>query len=276
MNTMVSAWGPLVMKVFEPDSTYSSPSRRAVAFIDPKASEPEPGSVMAHAHLVEQRQNPTPTEPSAQSSPWRCGGGGEPHRHAHGGDHAGTHPAQLDERHGRVTPRQPCTGPAVVAAPRRRCWQPFPLDHAVESITCHLVHAEGGEQAPQQVVGREVAELQLVTPGLDLGLDVWHQAVRIICCSSFHSNIETYPRGGRGTPIGSPWVASGACWVGVRLAVGIGRYAVPTPRPNGTLPRSDACFDLAPGQRGPIHDDTSQCHALRPSTTRTRCRRSGD
>ncbi len=37
------------MKVLDPLRTYSSPSLRAVAFIDPKASEPEPGSVMAHA-----------------------------------------------------------------------------------------------------------------------------------------------------------------------------------------------------------------------------------
>ena len=51
MKTMVSAYGPLVMKVLEPLSTYSSPSRRAVDFIEPKASEPEPGSVMAHAPI---------------------------------------------------------------------------------------------------------------------------------------------------------------------------------------------------------------------------------
>ena len=40
------------MKVFEPLRTYSSPSRRAVAFIDPKASEPLPGSVIAHAPIL--------------------------------------------------------------------------------------------------------------------------------------------------------------------------------------------------------------------------------
>ena len=37
------------MKVFDPLRRYSSPSRRAVAAIEPKASEPEPGSVMAQA-----------------------------------------------------------------------------------------------------------------------------------------------------------------------------------------------------------------------------------
>ncbi len=48
MNTMVSAYGPLVMNVLEPLRMYSSPSRRAVERIEPKASEPEPGSVIAH------------------------------------------------------------------------------------------------------------------------------------------------------------------------------------------------------------------------------------
>ena len=52
MNTIVSAYGPLVMNVFEPLSTYSSPSRRAVDFIEPNASEPEPGSVIAHAPIL--------------------------------------------------------------------------------------------------------------------------------------------------------------------------------------------------------------------------------
>ena len=40
------------MKVFEPLRTYSSPSRRAVDFIEPNASEPEPGSVIAHAPIL--------------------------------------------------------------------------------------------------------------------------------------------------------------------------------------------------------------------------------
>ena len=52
MNTMVSAYGPLVMNVFEPFSTYSSPSRRAVACIEPNASLPELGSVIAHAPIL--------------------------------------------------------------------------------------------------------------------------------------------------------------------------------------------------------------------------------
>ena len=51
MKTTVSANGPLVMNVLEPLRTYSSPSRRAVAIIEPKASEPELGSVIAHAPI---------------------------------------------------------------------------------------------------------------------------------------------------------------------------------------------------------------------------------
>ncbi len=65
MNTMVSAYGPLVLNVFDPLSTYSSPSRRAVDFIDPKASEPEPGSVMAHAPTLS-----SVSRSSAQRSFW--------------------------------------------------------------------------------------------------------------------------------------------------------------------------------------------------------------
>ena len=37
------------MNVFDPLRRYSSPSRRAVELIEPKASDPEPGSVMAQA-----------------------------------------------------------------------------------------------------------------------------------------------------------------------------------------------------------------------------------
>ena len=49
MNTIVSAYGPLVMNVLDPLRTYSSPSRRAVDLMGPKASDPESGSVIAHA-----------------------------------------------------------------------------------------------------------------------------------------------------------------------------------------------------------------------------------
>src|SRR5215208_5964702 len=40
------------MNVFEPLITYSSPSRRAVDVIEPNASEPELGSVIAHAPIL--------------------------------------------------------------------------------------------------------------------------------------------------------------------------------------------------------------------------------
>ena len=49
MNTVVSANGPLVMNVFEPLRTNSSPSRTAVERIPPNASDPLSGSVIAHA-----------------------------------------------------------------------------------------------------------------------------------------------------------------------------------------------------------------------------------
>ena len=48
-TTMVSAYGPLVIHVFEPLSTYSSPSRRAVVRMPPSASDPLSGSVIAQA-----------------------------------------------------------------------------------------------------------------------------------------------------------------------------------------------------------------------------------
>ena len=40
------------MKVLEPFSTNSSPSRRADERMPPKASEPEPGSVIAQAPIL--------------------------------------------------------------------------------------------------------------------------------------------------------------------------------------------------------------------------------
>ena len=49
IKTVVSAYGPFVINVFEPFRRYSSPSRRAVDCIRPKASEPESASVIAHA-----------------------------------------------------------------------------------------------------------------------------------------------------------------------------------------------------------------------------------
>jgi hypothetical protein len=52
MKTIVSAYGPFVMNVFDPFKRYSSPSRRAVDSIDPNASDPDPGSVIAHAPIV--------------------------------------------------------------------------------------------------------------------------------------------------------------------------------------------------------------------------------
>src|SRR4051794_13548155 len=49
MKTVVSAYGPFVMNVFDPLSRYSSPSRFALDAMRPNASEPESDSVIAHA-----------------------------------------------------------------------------------------------------------------------------------------------------------------------------------------------------------------------------------
>ena len=54
-----------MIKVFEPLSTYSLPSRRAVAFIEPNASDPEFGSVIAHAPILS-----SVSRSSAQRSFW--------------------------------------------------------------------------------------------------------------------------------------------------------------------------------------------------------------
>ena len=48
------------MNVLEPLRTYSSPSRRAVEVIDPKASEPELGSVMAHEPIFSRVRRSSP------------------------------------------------------------------------------------------------------------------------------------------------------------------------------------------------------------------------
>ena len=49
MKTVVSAYGPFVMNVFDPLSTNVSPSRTAVERMPPNASDPLSGSVIAHA-----------------------------------------------------------------------------------------------------------------------------------------------------------------------------------------------------------------------------------
>ncbi len=171
MNTIVSAYGPFVMNVFEPLRRYSSPSRRAVDFIEPKASEPEPGSVMAHAPILS-----SVSRSSAHRSFWAI--------------------VPLLMMAAEVRPidtpmavtmpglwRQismigsivmamalAIAGPAPLGAssPAARL---LPLDLLLEALASHRVHAEGREELAQDVVGREVAELELVTLRRDLGLD---------------------------------------------------------------------------------------------------------
>src|SRR5215211_4374666 len=76
MKTMVSAYGPLVMKVFDPLRTYSSPSRLAVDFIELDEGNP----------LL------LPDGAAAQNGARR-----QAHRDAHRRDHAGAVAADLDD-----------------------------------------------------------------------------------------------------------------------------------------------------------------------------------
>ena len=190
MNTIVSAYGPLVMKVFEPLSTYSSPSWRAVDFIEPKASEPESGSVIAQAPILSRV-----SRSSAQRSFWAMvplpmiGGGGQAHRHAHGGDHAGADPAQLDDRdHGEG---ELLASRAAVGLLRRRPRPPaMAFSRSMRFLKLsrwHLVHAEGREQLAQHVVRRDVAELELLAVRPDLRSTKSRDRLRTISCSSDHS-----------------------------------------------------------------------------------------
>ena len=121
MNTIVSAYGPLVMNVFEPFSTYSSPSRRAVAFIEPNASRP--GVRLGdrpRADLVEREQVERPALLLRDRALRHDRGRGEPDRHAHRGDHARRALAQLDDRQQRAYRRRHRHRSAALAALARR------------------------------------------------------------------------------------------------------------------------------------------------------------
>ena len=174
MKTMVSAYGPFVMNVFEPLSTYSSPSRRAVDLIEPKASEPEFGSVIAHAPILSSVRRssahrsfcavvprlmiaalvrPIDT-PIAVTMPgqWR-------------------HNSMI----GIIDTAASLVRPAASACRRRRLRPagrvPLAFDATLELLARHDVHAERGEQLAQDVVGRQITVLELVALGHDLRLD---------------------------------------------------------------------------------------------------------
>ncbi len=174
MNTIVSAYGPFVMNVFEPFRTYSSPSRRAVACIEPNASLPEFGSVIAHApilssvsrssahrsfcavvpfDMIAAAVRPTDT-PSAVTMP---------------GEHL--HSSMIGSS---VMPPPP---PRVLGRARSRLVRSarrsrfFGVDPALERVARHRVHAERGVQLPQEVVRRQVAVLELLPVRTDLVVD---------------------------------------------------------------------------------------------------------
>ena len=171
MNRIVSAYGPFVMNVFEPLSTYSSPSRRAVDCIEPNASLPEFGSVIAHApilssvsrsrahrsfcavvpfDMIELAVSPTDT-PIAVTMP---------------GEHL-----QSSMIGSSVIP--PATTPATcfLLALRSVRRSFFGFDPALEGIARHRVHAERGVQLAEEVVRREVAVLELLSMRADLVVD---------------------------------------------------------------------------------------------------------
>ena len=177
MNTIVSAYGPLVMNVFEPLSTYSSPSRRAVDCIEPNASLPEFGSVIAHAptlssvsrssahrsfcavvpfDMIAVAVSPTDT-PIAVTMP---------------GEHL--HSSMIGSSV-IPPPRHPWS-----RSPRARCCRRcsgavrrvlLGVDAALEGVARHRVHAERGVQLAQEVVRRQVAVLELLAVRADLVVD---------------------------------------------------------------------------------------------------------
>ena len=163
------------MNVFDPLSTYSSPSRRAVDAIEPNASEPEPGSVIAHApilsivtmsraqrffcaivpfDMIAAEVSPTDT-PIAVTMP---------------GEHL------QSSMIGSIVkpPPFPRSRSLPLAAPElslASCAGFFRGDPLVEAVGGHLVHAERLVQLAQQVVRREVAVLELLAVRADLGVD---------------------------------------------------------------------------------------------------------
>src|ERR1700735_3142586 len=120
---MVSANGPLVMKVLLPLRMYSSPSRRAVDFMPPRASDPESGSVMAQAPTFSAVSRERP-----QRSIW-----------------AGVPCFMM------VPAARPTLTPEAAL---------FALDLLLEPVPGQLVQAEGGVHLPDDVVGGKVAVLE--------------------------------------------------------------------------------------------------------------------
>ena len=114
------------MNVLLPLRMYSSPSRRAVDFMPPRASEPESGSVMAQApDLVDGEQVEAPALHLGRGALLHDGAAGQADADAHGRDDARAVVAQLDDRdqgHGRRPPSPGAARPrsSLRTRPRRR------------------------------------------------------------------------------------------------------------------------------------------------------------
>ena len=155
-----------MMKVFEPLSRYSSPSRFARRLHRPNASEPESGSVIAHAPILSNVSRSSAHRSFCAVVPLlMIAAGGEarsltpiavtmPGRAA----------AELDDRQQHEAAL--AAGAALLA--RRRSSSSFVsavrlgVDALLEAVARHLVHAEGREELAEDVVRRRVAVLELL------------------------------------------------------------------------------------------------------------------
>ncbi len=168
------------MNVLEPLSTYSSPSRRAVESIEPKASEPLLGSVIAQA----------PTFSSVRSwgtqrSFWAMvpvdwmADAVSPDRHAHRGHHARAVAAQLDDRDEGVAGVAATVARRLVVDGLTGFDRLLVGDALRERRPGHLVHAEGLVELAEHVVGGQVAVFEIFLDGKDLlGDEVAHRLLQ--------------------------------------------------------------------------------------------------
>ena len=157
----------------------ASPSRRAVRFMPPNASEPEPGSVIAQAPILSSVRRS-----SAQRSFCADRALADDRAAAVRPDEtpiAVTMPGQYRQISmigmiciAAASPPslRAFFSPSAAASPRARASSAF-LSRAIwcwKRCARHLVHAEGLEELAQDVVGRRVAVLELLDLRLDLGL----------------------------------------------------------------------------------------------------------
>ena len=184
MNTIVSAYGPFVMKVFEPFSTYSSPSRRAVACIDPNASLPEFGSVIAHAPILSSVSRSSAHRSFCAIVPFdMIAAAVSPTDTPMRGDHARRALAELDDRQ----QREAAATAAATRAARPSCRSSRPRcgvakeSRAIESMPNVLYSLRSRSYG-----GRSPCSSSSRCGRISLSTN-WRTASRIICSSSGHS-----------------------------------------------------------------------------------------